>query len=155
MRIDDAALTQFAALPFREHEGRLEVLLATSRDTGRWVIPKGWPMKGKKPHEAAAQEALEEAGLKGKAGKKPLGSYVYWKRMKEHFVLVRVQVYPLRVTKQLKMFREVAVRRLAWMTPHEAALLVDEAGLSNLMLAFVDAQDENALTHAPETMAPS
>ncbi|GGH13399.1 NUDIX hydrolase [Alsobacter metallidurans] len=155
MRTDDAALTQFAALPFRERKGRLEVLLATSRDTGRWVLPKGWPMKGKKPHEAAAQEALEEAGLKGKAGKKPLGSYVYWKRMKEHFVLVRVQVFPLRVTKQLKVFREAAVRRLAWMTPHEAALLVDEAGLSNLMLAFVDAQGESGLGHSREIAAPS
>src|SRR3712207_7349402 len=58
-------LSQVAALPFRIRDGRIEVLLVTSRETKRWLIPKGWPMKGKKPHKAAAQEAEEEAGVKG------------------------------------------------------------------------------------------
>lgn len=39
----------YAALCYRlkGKTGALEVLLLTSRDTGRWVIPKGWPMEGK------------------------------------------------------------------------------------------------------------
>ena len=70
-------LPQVAALPVRRKgDGDIEVLLITSRKTNRWIIPKGWPMKGKKRHEAAAQEALEEAGISGHVHKKPLGSYV-------------------------------------------------------------------------------
>ena len=65
--------SQYAALPWRLGEG-LEILLLTSRDTRRWVIPKGWPMKGRKPHATAAIEALQEAGLLGKIEKKKLGS---------------------------------------------------------------------------------
>jgi 8-oxo-dGTP pyrophosphatase MutT (NUDIX family) len=134
MTPDPASLVQFAALPYRKVDGATQVLLATSRDTGRWVIPKGWPMKNRKPHEAAAQEALEEAGLKGKPGKKPVGSYQYWKRLKEHFVLVTVLVFPLEVTRQLKSFREAGVRRLEWVSPLEAARRVDEAGLASILL---------------------
>ena len=60
--------TQYAALPWRVKDGRLEIMLVTSRDTKRWVIPKGWPMKGRKPHIVAAIEAVQEAGLIGKDG---------------------------------------------------------------------------------------
>ena len=82
------------------------MLLVTSRETKRWLIPKGWPIKGKKPHKAAAQEAEEEAGVKGEIKNKPLGYYDYWKRRAEHFDLCRVKVYPLEVSKQLKTWRE-------------------------------------------------
>ena len=70
---------QFAALPFQYGEdGRLRVMLLTSRETRRWVIPKGWPIHGRKPSEVAAQEAFEEAGLLGTiVGKRPIGSYHY------------------------------------------------------------------------------
>lgn len=54
---------QYGALCFRFGEdGAVEILLITSRDSGRWIIPKGWPMKKKEPHEAAAVEAWQEAG---------------------------------------------------------------------------------------------
>jgi 8-oxo-dGTP pyrophosphatase MutT (NUDIX family) len=57
-------------------------MLLTSRGTHRWVIPKGWPMKGRKPAEVASQEAYEEAGLIGQiVGKRPLGSFHYEKRL--------------------------------------------------------------------------
>lgn len=76
-----AQLTQIAALPLTVgDDGNVRVLLLTSRETKRWVIPKGWPMKGRKPYEAAAQEALEEAGVIGHTKKNPIGSYVYFKR---------------------------------------------------------------------------
>jgi hypothetical protein len=74
---------QYAALPFRlDANGRPQVLLLTSRQTKRWVIPKGWPMRGKKPREVAAQEAFEEAGLVGTLiGKRPVGSFHYAKEL--------------------------------------------------------------------------
>lgn len=65
---------QFAVLPWRR-AAKLEIMLVSSRETGRWVLPKGWPIKGIKPHETAAQEALEEAGILGKVAKTPLGDY--------------------------------------------------------------------------------
>ena len=99
--------SQVAALPFRIKDGKVEVLLVTSRETKRWLIPKGWPMKGKKPHKAAAQEA-EEAGVKGEIKQKPLGYYDYWKRRATHFDLCRVDVYPLEVSKQLRSWRRRA-----------------------------------------------
>jgi 8-oxo-dGTP pyrophosphatase MutT (NUDIX family) len=78
-----AKRVQYAALPYRRDGGSLmEVLLITSRDTGRWIIPKGWPLKGKAPHKAAAREAREEAGLVGKIHRRPIGSFSYEKRLK-------------------------------------------------------------------------
>src|SRR5215217_8319560 len=78
-----ASRQQVAALPLRQDEaGRVRVLLVTSRDTGRWVLPKGWPMKGRKPHRAAEREAFEEAGLVGRVRKRALGSYAYEKRLR-------------------------------------------------------------------------
>lgn len=73
---------QYGALCFRRTEGAtIEVLVITSRDTGRWIIPKGWPMKRKNPYEAAAIEAWEEAGIRGAVRKKPVGRYTYLKEL--------------------------------------------------------------------------
>ena len=105
----------------------------TSRDTGRWVIPKGWPMKNKKPHKAAAQEAVEEAGVKGSVSNTPIGRYVYWKRRTRDFVLCEVNVYPLRVLKQLKTWPEQGQRQLRWFTPDEAAHQIEEPDLAELI----------------------
>ena len=70
-----AKRTQYAALPYRrKRNSRTEVLLVTSRDTGRWIIPKGWPAKGKSPHKSAAREAREEAGVVGTIKRRPLGA---------------------------------------------------------------------------------
>src|ERR1051326_5273006 len=99
---------QFAALPWRIGErGRREVMLLTSRETRRWVIPKCWPMKATKPTEVARREAFEEAGLVGKiVGKRPLGSYHYSKRLKKTDVLTEVLVYSFQVEKQAEDWPE-------------------------------------------------
>jgi 8-oxo-dGTP pyrophosphatase MutT (NUDIX family) len=132
-RTADAA--QVAALPVKlGDDGIVQVLLVTSRETRRWVIPKGWPMKGLKPCEAAAQEALEEAGLKGHVEKKPVGTYTYFKRCEAHFVVCNVDVYLLKVDKQLKNWREKNQREARWCTLLEAADLIQEPGLSALFL---------------------
>ncbi len=130
-----ADFAQVAALPLTVGEdGVTRVLLVTSRETKRWVIPKGWPMKGLKPHEAAAQEALEEAGVIGQAKKKPIGCYFYFKRREAHFDLCRVDVYHLIVKKQRKSWREKGQREARWFTLDEAAELVQEPGLVALLL---------------------
>ncbi|MFO1115915.1 MAG: NUDIX hydrolase [Beijerinckiaceae bacterium] len=127
---------QYAALPYRRHE-QLEVMLVSSRETRRWVLPKGWPMKGKKPHTVAATEALEEAGLLGKISKKPIGAYHYVKRMPNGAALdCEVEVFPFRVEKQRKNWRERDQRTTSWFAIADAAHLVDEPQLSALLLHF-------------------
>ncbi|MCB1093515.1 MAG: NUDIX hydrolase, partial [Verrucomicrobiae bacterium] len=100
---------QFAALPYRFEDGGLRILLLTSRETRRWVIPKGWPMSMRKGYETAEKEALQEAGVAGEIGVTPLGTYTYRKRL--HFfssVWCEVEVYPLEVTRQKLKWRERA-----------------------------------------------
>ena len=129
-----AARQQIAALPYRiADHGLIEVLLVTSRETGRWIIPKGWPMKNKKPHKAAAQEAAEEAGVKGTVAKTAIGRFRYWKRRTRDFVLCEVNVYPLKVSKQLKTWPERGQREVRWFSPEEAALHIDEPELAALV----------------------
>jgi 8-oxo-dGTP pyrophosphatase MutT (NUDIX family) len=127
---------QYAALPWRLGEG-VEILLATSRDTRRWVIPKGWPMKGRSPHGAAAVEAEEEAGLVGKIEKKKFGSFHYRKRLKNGAALLcRVDVFPMRVTRQRKSWPEMHQRVTQWYPWATAAEQVAEPELKSLILAF-------------------
>ena len=127
------ALKQVAALPMREQDGRLEVCLVTTRSTGRWTVPKGWPMKGRKDFTAARIEAEEEAGVIGKPRKKPIGSFIYWKRRAEHFDLVNVAVYPLDFTKALSAWKEQGQRQVRWVAPDDASLVVEEPGLAALL----------------------
>jgi 8-oxo-dGTP pyrophosphatase MutT (NUDIX family) len=129
---------QYAALPYRVGEG-LEILLITSRDTGRWVLPKGWPMKGRAAYSAAAREALEEAGGKGKVSKGAIGAYSYGKRLSNGAVLAcTVEVFPLAVGRQLKRWPEKGQRTVGWFNPSDAADLVREADLAALIRAFAE-----------------
>jgi 8-oxo-dGTP pyrophosphatase MutT (NUDIX family) len=130
-------MRQVAALPYRVGgDGRPEVLLVTSRDTGRWIIPKGWPMKHRRDHEAAAQEALEEAGVRGRVDRRPLGTYVYWKRKSDHFVLCTVAVFPLEVAERLDTWREKSQREWRWFSPEDAAYHILEPDLAGLILSL-------------------
>ncbi len=130
---------QVAALPVRlDAEGRTRVLLITSRETQRFIVPKGWPMKGHKDYRAAAIEAQEEAGIIGRVGKKPIGSYTYWKRRADHFDLCRVRVFLLDVDRQLPAWREKGQRQGAWFLVDDAANLVDEAGLVAILRGLHD-----------------
>ena len=127
---------QYAALPWRSAPA-LEIMLVSSRETRRWVVPKGWPMKGRKPSEAAAVEAMEEAGLVGDIGGEAIGSYHYIKRKKNGAaVLCRVDLFPLRVTRQRKSWPERDQRTTKWFSPEEAAELVAEPELQELIRGF-------------------
>ena len=125
---------QYAALPFRRREG-LEVLLVSSRGTRRWVLPKGWPKKGCKPHVTAAREAQEEAGVIGEIGRKSLGSYSYLKDG-ETSLVCRVDVFPLEVKRQRKTWPEKSQRTTKWFPLALAAEAVDEPGLKELIRNF-------------------
>lgn len=130
--------TQYAALPWRKSaDGGVEVLLITSRDTRRWVIPKGWPIKTMKPGLSAAQEAFEEAGVLGTTARKPLGVYHYDKRLQSgRLQHVRVLVYGLEVREERPAWPELGQRSKRWTTPVDAASLVDEPGLKALLVKF-------------------
>ena len=129
---------QYAALPWRD-QGELEILLVTSRETRRWVIPKGWPMKNKKPHAAAAREAMEEAGVTGRVVKRPIGAYSYIKRLKNGAPLqCWVDVFPLKVTGQLNRWPEQGERTGHWFPVEEAAEAVEEPELQALIRAFAE-----------------
>jgi 8-oxo-dGTP pyrophosphatase MutT (NUDIX family) len=129
---------QAAALPWRRRpDGQVEVLLVTSRETRRWVIPKGWPIKGLNASGTAAREAFEEAGVKGESGKKKLGVYHYGKRLRSGRVQqVRVAVYALKVTTERDIWPEAEQRERLWTTLVEAADLVQETELSALIRGF-------------------
>jgi 8-oxo-dGTP pyrophosphatase MutT (NUDIX family) len=137
---------QYAALPYQLRGGQPWVLLISSRRTRRWVIPKGWPMAGLKPHEAAAVEAHEEAGLEGEVTEQPLGSYRYMKALKENqTIAVQVLVFALRVEAQAEAFKEVGQRTATWFRYRQAAGLVAEPGLRRLILDFGASRSTNLL----------
>ena len=129
---------QYAALPFRlAVDGRPEILMVTSRTTRRWIIPKGWPMGQRAPHKVAELEAMEEAGVSGRIGKQPLGVYHYDKRLASgRLQHVRVMVFPLKVTEARDIWPEMAERDRLWSSPAEAASLVDEPELRELLAKF-------------------
>jgi 8-oxo-dGTP pyrophosphatase MutT (NUDIX family) len=128
---------QYAAICYRKHPefGTAEVLIVTSRESGRWIIPKGWPIKGKKPHEVAAIEAFEEAGVRGKIKKKPFGYFTYLKQLADgHRVPCIVQLHLLEVEKTCEDFPERGQRRSEWVSFIEAASRVREPELKGLLL---------------------
>ncbi len=129
---------QVAALCFRETETGKEVLLITSRDTGRWIVPKGWPINGKDGAQSALQEAWEEAGVsKADIQQEPLGSYEYTKELDSGApVSVETLVYLAHVRELQKTYPEVEERKRVWVTPEEAATRVDEPELKAILKAL-------------------
>jgi 8-oxo-dGTP pyrophosphatase MutT (NUDIX family) len=144
-----AELAQYAALPYVHLDGVLHICLITSRETKRWVIPKGWPKPSVRPHEQAAREAREEAGLVGEIAPDPLGSYVYNKRMdRRKYVTCRVAVFPFLVQAQRIRWPEKRERQLLWTPIEDAASKVAEPDLALLLSAlpvWVDAQQDMCL----------
>lgn len=134
--------TQFAGLPFRVVKGKkgsksVEVLLVTSRETQRWIIPKGWPMDGMTPANAAAQEVWEEAGARGKAYDVCLGLYSYRKWMNDNETLpIIVAVFPVKVEEMADDYPEASERRRKWFSLKKAASKVEERDLRQLIATF-------------------
>ena len=144
MKVADVS-QQYAALPWRQAPN-LEILLITSRETRRWVIPKGWPMPGLSAAESAAQEAYEEAGVRGEMSSQAIGHYGYSKRLrrgaKKGF---RVDVFAMEVTEVLDLWPEAHERARQWLSPQKALALVEEPELAALIRAFAGDQLGRAL----------
>lgn len=128
--------TQFGALCYRVHEKKLQFCIITSRGTGRWIIPKGWPMDGETPMDAAATEAFEEAGLTGKVHTRPIGVFSYYKvRSADELPCIAV-VYPMLVKKVAKTWPEMKQRKRRWVSRKKAVDLIDDPELRELIRKF-------------------
>lgn len=147
---------QYAALPYRvRRDGEVQIRLITSRETRRWVIPKGWPIKGLTPPKTAARESYEEAGLMGAVGREPIGMYTYEKRLGTRTVLCDVLVFPLKVKRLLQKWPERFQRYGFWFSIDSAAGAVQEEELSELIRAFgaLMARKQEAKLRAAEEKA--
>jgi len=137
IRTRTAERRQVAALPWRRTEAGLEILLVTSRETRRWVTPKGGRMPGRTDAEAAAQEALEEAGVEGETTPEPLGTFRYLKILKRRAPRwCVVAVYALEVRVEHDDWHERGQRERLWVSRDEAVRRVDEPDLKALIAAF-------------------
>ena len=138
--VTHAVLHQTGVIAYRVLDGKVQVLLVTSRDTGRWIIPKGNVGAGATPAKAAEKEAYEEAGIKGIiASSIPLGIYTYFKKLELGDArAAAVEVYLLRVNRQLKKWPEKGERKLSWVSTKEAVDLVEEPGVVPLLRRFME-----------------
>lgn len=134
----DELRVQFAALCYRVKEGKVQVLLITSRGGGRWIVPKGWPMEDKTPAESALQEAWEEAGVTGRAVETCLGVYSYAKSRGDApgGMPCLAMLYPVAVDKLAKRFPEAGQRRRRWLSRKKAAEQVAEPELARMIRDF-------------------
>jgi 8-oxo-dGTP pyrophosphatase MutT (NUDIX family) len=129
---------QVAALCWRAGaKGALEILLITSLNSRRWILPKGWLMENMSLAQSAAREAFEEAGVVGKIADRPMGSYHYLKEKKDGGgVPCSVDVFALEVTQQHGDWPEKGAREISWLPLEEAAIRVSEPGLRELLRDF-------------------
>lgn len=143
---------QVAALPWRLRGDVVEVLMVTTRATKRWVIPKGWPMPGKADHDAAAQEAFEEAGVRGNINLKALGQFRYNKLLASaKSRTITVATYDLAVTKELDTWPEQEQRNRRWMSLGLAMQLASDKELVPLLLKFSERNRDEDQTPAKPT----
>ncbi len=128
---------QVAALPWRKRDAAIEVMLITSRDTGRWVLPKGWPEAREPLCAAAAREAAEEAGLTGRISPLEIGRYFYAKALASgEEVPCEVPVFPLLVDSVAERWKEKRWRVRKWVPVTEAAAMVAEPDLGQIITYF-------------------
>lgn len=130
-----ALLIQYGAIPVRtDEDGRLRILLVTSRETRRWVVPRGNPIRGLSPARSAAQEAWEEAGVRGTVSAEPVGRYRYDKKRKSGEVVpAEVELFQLAVREQADSWPESGQRERRWFEAAAAAAAVDEPELKRLL----------------------
>jgi 8-oxo-dGTP pyrophosphatase MutT (NUDIX family) len=132
-RVDVAEATrQSGAIPYTVVEGRAVFLLVTSRRTGRWIFPKGSVIQGMTPWESAAQEAFEEAGVEGHVETVPIGAYRDLKTAGMRRLPIEVDLYPLRLLRQLDDWPEKHNRHRHWVILPEAKRLLSNPRMAEL-----------------------
>ncbi len=130
-------LIQYAALPIKLVEQRPQVLMVTSRETRRWILPRGRPEKNIKAAEVAAQEAFEEAGVVGQISTKTIGGFDSTKRLRTGVEApTRVRVYLLMVEQELDDWPERSQRDRQWLPLDQAIDLASEPGLADFLRSF-------------------
>ncbi|WP_247651395.1 NUDIX hydrolase [Roseovarius autotrophicus] len=131
---------QVAALCWRKLMGKKEVLLITSRDTGRWIVPKGWPIEGLNGAQSALREAWEEAGVRAEAARaRPCGQFRYEKILKDGsamLLVARLYKVRLRAGDLADRFPEAGQRQRLWVRPKKAAQMVEEPDLQAILRAL-------------------
>jgi 8-oxo-dGTP pyrophosphatase MutT (NUDIX family) len=127
---------QLAALPWRDGPAGREVLLITTRGRRQWLVPKGKPMPGLTAWQAAAEEAWEEAGVRGDIETAPIGAFEHRKGSAFAGRRMRVDLYPLRVTIQSEVWPEAHERERRWVNIAVALRLVRSPGLRQLIAMF-------------------
>jgi 8-oxo-dGTP pyrophosphatase MutT (NUDIX family) len=121
-------------VPCRERaDGEIEVLLVTGKGSRRWIIPKGWPVPGKSLADSAAQEAFEEAGVKGVVDPQPLGDFRHEKNVGPADIEIRIVVHAMRVEQELSDYPEARSRERQWFSVAEAVEMVDSVVLGTLI----------------------
>lgn len=143
MAATNPILHQAGVIAYRLLDGKVQVLLMTSRDSGRWIIPKGNVNGSATAAKAAKKEAYEEAGLKGTITSSiPLGFYTYFKKRESgEACAATVEVYLLRVKESLKKWPEKDERKLSWLDTKEAVRLVEEPGVIPLLRRLMEFED--------------
>jgi 8-oxo-dGTP pyrophosphatase MutT (NUDIX family) len=132
--IAPTTLKQIGALPVsRDSTGQWIVTLITTRDSGRWSIPKGNPIKKLSKAEAAALEAFEEGGLIGTMSKRPIGSYLFWKRRSGHWELADVAGSLMKIESRATEFKEKGLRQIQNFSFEDAEDAIVEPGLKTLI----------------------
>jgi 8-oxo-dGTP pyrophosphatase MutT (NUDIX family) len=142
---DDVTLhriLQYGTIAWRAKGAGVEVLLITSRETQRWVVPRGNVIKGLAAHDSAAQEAYEEAGVRGRVEPEAVGIYRYDKKLRlGRVVQAEVHLFPLEVEEELAEWPERHQRQRRWFSPEAAAEAVDQPELKALILAMARRAD--------------
>ncbi len=128
--------TQFGALCYRIRKDKMQILLVTSRGAGRWILPKGWPIDGATPAEAALQEAWEEAGVQGKVKGGIQGIYSYEKSDGDENLPCVVAIFAVRVDTLKRKYPEADQRERKWVSRKKAVSLIDELELRQIIAGF-------------------
>ncbi|GGB54714.1 NTP pyrophosphohydrolase [Roseibium aquae] len=145
------ARLQIAALCYRWKDGELEVLLVTSREKGRWILPKGWPELDQEAFETAVTEAFEEAGARGRPDRRAFGSFRSHKGLSNGLELrTKVLVFPIEVDRLLEDFPEKGQRQRAWMPVARAIEMADEPGARALLRRFAK-RKKTPVSSRPQT----
>jgi len=129
--------TQLGALCYRVIRDKPQILMITSRGTGRWIIPKGWPIDGLSAPKGALQEAYEEAGVKGRAFDAPIGFFTYRKDPEARGgTPCAVLVYPVKVKTLLDSYPEAGQRKRKWLSRKKAAARASDPELAQILRDF-------------------
>lgn len=131
-KITTLSIPQSAVIPYRIQDGKLEILLITSSGGKRWIIPKGMIEIFMKPHDSAAKEAWEEAGVIGEVSEIPIGTYSY----KKSGYTFLVEVFALRVDTVFHHWPEAKIRKREWLSYKEAIKRIKESDLKQILLEF-------------------